>query len=84
MWQEDRPKLRFGLEECGIRQRVNIDFEYQGKTLKWRRYVRPPIDPLPAFLENLVEDTSSLRSEDRKPAFHRLRLTIYPNNTYAF
>ena len=63
---------------------MNIDFEYQGKTLKWRRYVRPPSDALPGFLEALVEENGSPRSEDRKPAFHRVRLTIYPNNTYAF
>lgn len=36
--------MRFGLETCGSNRRVVIQIKYLGRTLDWKRYVRPPQD----------------------------------------
>ncbi len=33
-----------GLEICGLHRQVTLEFVYQGKVLKWNRYMRVPLD----------------------------------------
>ena len=68
--------LRIGLEICGVKSQVKIDFKYQGRVLSWKRYVRPQLD-LGSILD-LIEDEAFKESI----GLHSLTFILFPDNTY--
>lgn len=82
----DVAKLSFGVELCGSFQKVNIQFFYQERILDWQRYVRPHTDlsSVDDFLKSMENEGGFLEPTlTSESVFHRLRLTIYTNNTYS-
>ena len=67
-----------GFDICGLRRQVELEFVYQGKHLKWNRYMRIPLDL--SSLSELIDDYESVPSPQTK--YHVLKFTLRPNNTY--
>lgn len=43
-FEDHQYSLRMSLEICGLHRQVTLEFVYQGKVLKWNRYMRVPLE----------------------------------------